>query len=96
MGGVFFAADADGVAGVCAAAVADYDVGAFGDKVDDFTFAFVTPLESDDARIFLLERNHSGWPFQWLRRTNVDDGKYGVGVGVSSVGNADCRLPNAE
>ena len=41
-------ADDDGVAGVVASLVAGHDVKAFGDEVDDFPLAFVSPLRADD------------------------------------------------
>ena len=55
VGGVFFAADADGVPGVGAAAVADDDVGVLGQEVDDLALALVAPLEADDGGIALEE-----------------------------------------
>ena len=41
---VFLAADEDRVTGVVAALGADHDVRLFGQDIDDFAFAFVTPL----------------------------------------------------
>jgi hypothetical protein len=60
MGGVFFTADADGVAGVCAAAIADDDVSVFGEEIDDFPLALVAPLEAYDGGIALEERRSHG------------------------------------
>jgi hypothetical protein len=48
---VFFAAVNDGVSGVVTALTADDEVGVIGKKVDDFAFAFVTPLGSDENGI---------------------------------------------
>ena len=58
--GVFFAADADGMPGVGAAAVADDDVGVFGEKIDDLALALIPPLEADDNGISLDKRGHNG------------------------------------
>ena len=44
---VFLFADENGVPGVVAAGVADDDVRVFGEHVNDFAFAFVTPLGAD-------------------------------------------------
>jgi hypothetical protein len=49
--GVALAVDDDGVAGVGPAVVADDDVVAVGQQVDDLALALVTPLESDDRRV---------------------------------------------
>ena len=58
---VFFVADADGMAGVGAAAIADDDIGVLGEKIDDLALALVSPLQADDAGIALKKRNaHNG------------------------------------
>src|SRR5262249_11356165 len=59
VGGVFFVADADGVAGVGAAAVADDDIGLLGQKIDDFALAFIAPLKAEDAGISLKNGDHA-------------------------------------
>jgi hypothetical protein len=59
MGGIFFGADADGMAGVGATAVADDDIGAFREEIDDFAFAFIAPLEADDAGVLFLQWDHN-------------------------------------
>ena len=51
MENVFFLADENGVAGVIAALGAHDDIGLLGEHVDDFTFAFVTPLGAHKDRI---------------------------------------------
>ena len=48
---VFFATVNDGVSGVVAALAADDEVGFIGQEVDDFAFAFVAPLGSDENGI---------------------------------------------
>jgi hypothetical protein len=53
MGGVFFAADFDGMAGVGAAAVADDDLRVHGQKIDDLPLHLDTPLQSKNAGISL-------------------------------------------
>src|SRR4051794_18766125 len=47
----FFAVDAHGVAGVCAAAIARDDVGAIGEEVDDLALAFIAPLKAEHATV---------------------------------------------
>ncbi len=64
MGGIFLAADADGVSGVGAAAVADDHIGPLGQQIDDLSLSLVTPLQPDDARILLLRGNHGSLPFR--------------------------------
>ncbi len=44
--------------GVGATAIANDDVGLFGEEIDDFAFAFVAPLQTDDARIGCLNGQH--------------------------------------
>ena len=51
--GVLLAVDADGVAGVGAAAVADDDLRLFGEEVDDLALAFIAPLERRKRTYFL-------------------------------------------
>ena len=41
----------DGVTCVVAALAADNDLGVFGKKIDDLSFAFITPLGADENRI---------------------------------------------
>ena len=78
---VFLAADADGVPGVGAAAVADDDVGVLGEEIDDLALALVAPLEADDNGISLQERGHNrrlsvmrGCEFKRCIRTVKGDG----------------------
>ena len=49
---VFDAGADDGVAGVVAALRADDDIGFVREEIDDFSFAFVAPLGSDDDGIW--------------------------------------------
>ncbi len=48
---VFDVADFDFVAGIGAAVPADGEVEFGGEEIDDFAFAFVTPLEADDGDV---------------------------------------------
>lgn len=59
VGGVFLVTDADGVTGVGSAAVAGDKVDVVGEEVDDFAFAFVAPLKTDDTRITGRKQVHS-------------------------------------
>jgi hypothetical protein len=59
MRGIFFGADTDGVAGIGSAAVADDDIGPFGEEIDEFSLSLVAPLKSDDTGVLLLEGYHS-------------------------------------
>ena len=45
-----FALDGDGVPGIVAAGITRHQVEALGEDVDNFAFAFVTPLRADDHR----------------------------------------------
>ncbi len=49
--GEAFAADLDRVPGIGTAAIADDDVGGFGQHVDDLALALVAPLQADDAAV---------------------------------------------
>ena len=59
VGGVLLAVDANGVAGVGAAAVADDDLGLLGEEINDLALAFIAPLEAENARISVKERVHA-------------------------------------
>ena len=60
VGGVLVGADADGVAGVGAATVADDDVGVIGDVIDDLALPLVAPLRTEDCEIHtVLSRQSS-------------------------------------
>ena len=48
---VFLVPDAHGMPGVGPAAIADDDVGVLGEEIDDLSFAFIAPLQADDAGI---------------------------------------------
>ena len=48
----FFAAY-DGVAGICPTLIADNDVMFWSQKVYEFTFGFITPLQTDDATVHM-------------------------------------------
>ena len=47
----FLAVDNDGMAGVVAARIADDHLRLLREHIDDFAFAFVTPLGTDQNRI---------------------------------------------
>ena len=51
MQNVLGAADDDGVPRVVAALAANHDLSVFGKKIDDLSFAFITPLGADENRI---------------------------------------------
>jgi hypothetical protein len=53
----FFVADDNGMAGVGAAAIADHNIIFFGKDINNFTFAFIAPLQSynTDIHIYSLK-----------------------------------------
>ncbi|GAA4871579.1 hypothetical protein GCM10023333_00500 [Ferrimonas pelagia] len=48
----FLAIDHQSVTGIVTALVADHVMGLIGEKVNNFTFAFITPLGAQDNYIF--------------------------------------------
>ena len=63
MGGVFLAADLDGMPGIGPAAIADDHVGMLGEEINDLPLALIPPLQPDDAGIALQNRRHVKVPF---------------------------------
>jgi hypothetical protein len=51
---VFRAVGDDGVSGIVSALAADNDIGSFGEVIDNFTFAFVAPLEAGDDGVHVF------------------------------------------
>jgi hypothetical protein len=47
----FIAVDDEGMTGIVATLKADDDISLVGKKIDDFTFAFITPLGADDRDV---------------------------------------------
>ncbi|MEY5013755.1 MAG: hypothetical protein RIS92_113 [Verrucomicrobiota bacterium] len=56
---VFGSSDDDRVTGVIAALGANDDVGVFGEEIDDFAFAFITPLGADENGV--CHRENGNW-----------------------------------
>ena len=61
----FFAAY-DGVAGICPTLIADNDVMFWSQKVYEFTFGFITPLQTDYASRWHRNVSLKKWPRRWL------------------------------
>ena len=77
MSRIFFRSDANGMSRVGPAAISHDDIRPFRQEIDDFPLPLIAPLQPDDARILLLQRNHSELPFRLLTINATDVRKVG-------------------